>query len=186
MSQAVSRRQFLKQCGFLGAGLGILCAAPATLARPAQGVKTLSLYNLHTTEKIQAPFWENGHYLRDAIEEISYVLRDHRTGDRKIMDKRLLEYLHNLQNTVGSHRQIEVISGYRSPKTNRMLHSRDNKGVAKKSFHVQGRAIDIRLSDVELKHLRQAAIQLRLGGVGYYPTSNFLHIDTGRVRNWIS
>ena len=99
------------------------------------------------------------------------------------MDQRLFDLLHLLQQQVGSKGSYHVISGYRSPKTNAMLNSKSN-GVAKRSLHMQGRAIDIRLPGVELKHLRQAALNLKAGGVGYYPKSNFIHVDTGRTRFW--
>ena len=182
---ALSRRHFLRNSGIFGAGAGLLAVAPNAFAKAASGKeKILSFYNIHTGERLAAPFWENGEYLQDAIAEISHVLRDHRSGEAMPMDKKLFEYLYKLQQVVGSSKRFEVISGYRSPKSNKQLRSQDSKGVAKKSFHMKGRAIDVRLPGTELAMLQNAARKLQLGGVGYYPKSNFVHLDTGWARSW--
>ena len=111
------------------------------------------------------------------------MLRDHRSDELTAMDPSLLDLLYNLQQKTQGHGPFHVISGYRSPSTNNKLR-KNSKGVAKKSLHMQGRAIDIRLPGSELKTLQHAALSLQAGGVGYYPKSNFIHLDTGRVRFW--
>ena len=180
-----SRRNFLKNSGIFGACAGLLTVAPNAFAKAATGKeKILSFYNIHTGEKIAAPFWENGEYLNDGIAEISQVLRDHRSGEAMPIDRKLFDYLYNLQQKVGSSIRFEVISGYRSPKSNQKLRQQDSKGVAKKSFHMKGQAIDIRLPGTDLAVLQKSARTLQLGGVGYYPKSGFIHLDTGWARSW--
>jgi uncharacterized protein YcbK (DUF882 family) len=168
----------------LGAGLALgasSLAAPAlaTIAPPRQ----LSLVNLHTGEKLSAAFWEAGSYVPDALSAIAKVLRDHRTGEVHPIDPKLLDLLAQLSARLDSQRPFEVISGYRSPATNAKLHARSN-GVATRSLHMDGKAIDIRLPGVPLTRLRDTALDMQAGGVGYYPNSNFVHVDVGRVRRW--
>jgi uncharacterized protein YcbK (DUF882 family) len=121
--------------------------------------------------------------VQGGIREINHILRDHRTGDVHDMDQGLLDLLYLLQTRVESRQTFQIISGYRSPKTNAML-SGKSKGVAKRSYHMQGKAIDIRLNGCDLKQLHKAALSLKAGGVGYYPSSDFIHVDVGRVRRW--
>jgi uncharacterized protein YcbK (DUF882 family) len=149
----------------------------------AAGERKLKLRNLHTGEKIKATYWEDGKYISETMRDVAHLLRDHRTGDKHRIDAGLMDILYDLQLRIGNKKEFHVISGYRSPKTNRMLNSR-SKGVAKKSLHMRGRAIDIRLPGTELRHLRKAALSMKAGGVGYYPQANFLHVDTGRFRTW--
>jgi len=176
----LSRRRFLGLCAGTAAGLLV---TPAHAGVSRHGQRVLSLHNLHTGEKLTRTYWTDGAYLPDQLADIDHLLRDHRTDEIHAMDPQLLDVLHRLQHKVGNRRSYEIISGYRSPKTNAMLrHS--SSGVAKKSLHMQGRAVDIRLPGQDLAKLRQAALGLRAGGVGYYRKSNFLHLDTGRVRQW--
>jgi uncharacterized protein YcbK (DUF882 family) len=179
------RRQFLRGALTTTVGATVLLAAPGTIAmqRPI-GERVLAFRNLHTMEKTKVAYWENGDYLFDAIDEINHVLRDHRTGEVALIDLNLLDQLYVLQNTLENNHTFEVISGYRSPKTNRMLRKQDSDGVAKKSYHMKGMAIDVRLPGTELANLRKAAMHNKIGGVGFYPKSNFVHLDTGRVRSW--
>ncbi len=149
----------------------------------ATGERKLQLRNLHTGEKIKATYWEDGKYIPETMRDVAYLLRDHRTGDKHRIDAGLMDILYDLQLRIGNRKEFHVVSGYRSPKTNRMLSSRSN-GVAKRSLHMRGRAIDIRLPGTELRNLRKAALSMRAGGVGYYPQANFLHVDTGRFRTW--
>jgi uncharacterized protein YcbK (DUF882 family) len=128
-------------------------------------------------------FWQDGRLVPDALAAIDYHLRDFRTGDVRPIDAGLLDLLHRLSSVMDYQEPIHVISGYRSPKTNAMLAKRSN-GVAKKSYHLRGMAIDIRLPERGLAELRRAAQGLALGGVGYYPKSDFVHVDTGPVRTW--
>lgn len=176
----ISRRNFLLTAT---AGLATLCT-PHAFARTGQpGERSLRFYNLHTGEKLQATYWAGGEYIQDELAAINTLLRDHRNGEVEIIDTHLLDQLVALQHQVGHQGAYHIISGYRSPQTNQALRKNSN-GVAKRSLHMQGRAIDVRLPGVELKHLRQAALSLRAGGVGYYPKSNFVHLDTGRHRFW--
>ena len=181
-----SRRGFLKRlavAGALGAvGTRALAALPGPVTTPAP-VRELGFLNLHTGERLRVPYWENGRYLQDALAEINHVLRDHRANAVHAIDTRLLDLLARLQATVGNSRAFEVISGYRAPSSNEMLRARSS-GVAQGSLHLQGKAIDIRLPGSDLLHLHKAAVGLKGGGVGLYRSSNFIHVDTGRVRYW--
>lgn len=176
----LSRRGFLTSV----AGAAMTMAAPGAIASivPARD-RELSFYNTHTGEKLTATFWSDGNYLDDGVEEISWLLRDHRAGLSSAMDPNLLDLLYQLQKKVDHQGEFHVISGYRSPATNDML-NKHSSGVAKRSYHMLGQAIDIRLPGFDSKKLRKAAISLRAGGVGYYAKSDFVHVDVGRVRYW--
>ena len=181
MISPISRRNFLK---ISTAAVASMAVAPSVFAsKSAAHERVLQFHNLHTGEHLKATFWAQDDYVAEELEAINRLLRDHRTGDIAEMDHRLLDQLYALQDKVGGQGKFEIISGYRSPKTNAMLQG-SSSGVAKKSLHMQGRAADIRLPGVELKHLRLAALDLKDGGVGYYPKSNFIHVDTGRPRFW--
>lgn len=160
-----------------------LLALPAVGAAGSADVRALQLRHLHTGERLAVEYARGGRYLPEALAAIDHVLRDFRTRDVHPIDPALLDQLHALSLTTGTRQPFEVISGYRSPVTNTELRSR-SQGVASSSLHMSGRAIDVRLADVPLATLRDAAYALRRGGVGYYPASNFVHIDTGRVRRW--
>ena len=175
-----SRRRFL-QIG-LGATAGLIMpnAFADLLIQPE---RKLSLHNLHTGESIKTTYWAEGQYQTSELHAINRVLRDHRTGDVIDMDHELIDLLNILHHKMNGRKPFHVISGYRSPKTNESLR-KQTSGVAKKSLHMQGQAIDIRLPGRELAALRKAAIDLQAGGVGFYPKSDFIHVDTGRVRHW--
>jgi uncharacterized protein YcbK (DUF882 family) len=172
-----SRRDFMALLGAatLGAGLGPLRAAPSPRA--------LRFFHTHTSEHLAVEYCGPDGYLPDALSAINHFLRDFRTNDVHDIDPTLLDLLHTLTTATGSRRPFEVISAYRSPATNATLRQR-SEGVAAGSLHMVGQAIDIRLTDVPLDALRAAARSLHRGGVGYYPASNFVHVDTGRVRFW--
>ena len=178
-----SRRIFLKTAGATGLAIATPMANANIITNPTAGERKLKLRNLHTGEKLSATYWEEGGYISEELAAIDHVLRDHRSGEAIHMDHALLDQIHALQQRLGHKGTIEIISGYRSPATNAML-ARNSNGVAKKSFHMLGRAIDLRMPGVELKDLRKAALKLKSGGVGYYPNSNFVHLDTGRPRFW--
>ncbi len=146
--------------------------------------RRVKFHNLHTDEKLDAVFWENGEYVSDALHAVNHVLRDFRTNTTHEMNPGLLDLLTAVSAKTESSTPFYVISGYRSPQTNAMLRNEggEGTGVARKSLHMEGEAIDIRLGDVALNHLHNAALSLRGGGVGYYPTSNFVHMDVGPVR----
>ncbi len=162
------------------AGQSSPAAAQSNIAQPE---RKLSLLNLHTGEHLKATYWAEGQYQTSELKAINHILRDHRTGDAYHMDNDLLNLLHTLHQKMDSKQEFQVISGYRSAKTNAALNKKSS-GVAKKSLHMQGKAIDIRLPGCQLADLRKAAINCQTGGVGYYPKSDFIHIDTGRVRRW--
>lgn len=158
-----------------------LPAAAQAVTRPA--AKSLEFLHLHTGERLRTTYWHDGVYDPGARAEINEVLRDFRTGDVAPIDPKLLDLLHALRRKLDTNAPFHVISGYRSPKTNAML-SANSAGVAKKSLHMQGKAIDIRLPGRRLDDVRRAARALQRGGVGFYPKSDFVHVDTGRVRFW--
>ena len=141
------------------------------------------LYNTHTGESVKAVYWAQGEYVPDALAEIDFVLRDFRSGDVKPIAPRLLDLAAELRRALGSNEPIHVISGYRSPATNAMLAAHSG-GVATHSLHLLGEALDLRLPGRDLRDVRRAALALHAGGVGYYPRSDFVHIDIGRVRTW--
>ena len=157
------------------------------LAKAAQAAvapeRQLSFYNIHTGEKLSRVYWAEGRYIDPALQEIDVILRDWRTDEVAPMNRDLLDLLHDLHASMDSREPFHVISGYRSPKTNAKLRQKSN-GVAKKSLHMRGMAIDVALPGRKLEHLRQAAIDLKSGGVGIYRKSGFIHVDVGRVRFW--
>lgn len=171
---------------FLTAGAGLLaatCLPAAANAVVQPAAKSLEFLNLHTGERLRTTYWHDGRYDASARADINNILRDFRTGDVAPIDPKLLDLLHALRRKLDTSEPFHVISGYRSPKTNASLAAASG-GVAKKSLHMKGMAIDIRLPGCELDRLRRAARSLRRGGVGYYPKSDFVHVDTGRVRFW--
>ena len=149
----------------------------------ASNNRALSFVHTHTHEKLTVTYWRDGTYVPGALEEINHFLRDFRTGDEVEMDPGLLDLLHTVYEQTGSGGHFEIISAYRSAKTNNMLRGRSN-GVARRSQHLLGKAIDVRLTDVPVAVLRKTAFALGVGGVGFYPKSNFVHLDTGRFRTW--
>lgn len=178
----------LSRRGFLAAGAGLTAASlvlpKAALAAPMSRERALSLYNTHTGEKVRTVYWADGKYVPEGLAQANKVLRDFRTGDVHPIDPALFDLLTRAQAlTDAEGKTFEIISGYRSPRTNAMLNSKSH-GVATKSQHMLGKAMDVRLQGVRLDHLRKAALALKGGGVGYYPDSNFVHMDTGRVRFW--
>jgi uncharacterized protein YcbK (DUF882 family) len=183
--ETLTRRRFLAW-GAAGAALALpVLSMPHIANASAIGAnqRKLALNNLHTGETLKTVYWEGGDYVPGALGEINHILRDYRTNDVHPIDARLLDLLNTLHQKLGSKVPFSIISGYRSPKTNAALAEASN-GVAKRSLHMQGQAIDIHLEDVALKDLRRGAIALRRGGVGYYPASDFVHVDVGRVRTW--
>ncbi len=182
IQDTISRRRFLSGCAVVASGL----IAPSWVAAAVRSeTRSLAFRHLHTGERLTATYWADGEYLDGGLQEISQLLRDHRTGDALAIDRDLLDLLHTLKTGLGSNRSFRIISGYRSPHTNAMLRGKSGKsGVAKRSLHMQGKAIDVRLPGTELHNLRKAALALKGGGVGYYPKSDFVHLDTGRVRFW--
>ncbi len=176
-----SRRSLIK--GVAATSLFFIAKPAFSMESRVLPVRSLSLVNLHTDEKVKVTYFEKGEYVHGALHEINYILRDFRNDQVKSIDPQLLDKLAILHKRLGSSSPFEIISGYRSPQTNSMLHARSN-GVASKSQHLLGKAVDIRLRDRELHDIREAALSLGGGGVGYYPKSDFVHLDTGRERTW--
>ena len=145
--------------------------------------RSLKFYHTHTGKSLQVTYYTGGRYLPDAMTELRVFLADWRDGKQRDMDPELMNILWRIQQISANKEAYEIISAYRSEETNALLHSK-SKGVAKNSQHVLGKAIDVRLRGLDLERLRETARDLRLGGVGYYPSSDFVHVDTGRVRYW--
>jgi uncharacterized protein YcbK (DUF882 family) len=167
-------------------GLFVLLAfslVSAAALDPGEGARHLSFYHTHTAEELSVTYYSNGAYDNEALAELNHFLRDFRTRDVTEMDPAVLDILFDIQKDAGSTGVYQVISAYRSPATNEMLRSSSN-GVAKNSQHLLGKAIDVRLTDLATTKLRDVAISLERGGVGYYRDSDFVHVDTGRVRQW--
>ncbi len=163
---------------------GVFTALMLPLRRAgAVDERQLAFFHTHTGKRLDVVYKRNGELVPEALSVINTFLSDFRTGDVADMDPHLLDLIYDLREATGSESTYEVISAYRSPETNELLRGRSG-GVAKNSLHLQGKAIDLRLTDIELSRLRDTAIAMQRGGVGYYASSNFVHIDTGRVRRW--
>jgi uncharacterized protein YcbK (DUF882 family) len=176
------RRRILK----LGAGVvlsGGLALIGATPTRASLAKRTLSFYHLHTGESLKTVYWADGGHIPDALRAIDRLLRDFRTSESHAIDVRLLDLLHQVRTSLGTDEPFHVVSGYRSPHTNAVL-ARHGGGVARKSLHLLGQAIDVRLPGRHLRDLHEAAVLQKSGGVGLYPRSDFVHLDVGRVRYW--
>lgn len=145
--------------------------------------RALAFVHLHTGEKLTVTYWSGGRYLPTALQDVNAILRDWRTDEITSMDPKLLDLLFQLRHRLRTDDAYRVICGYRCPKTNAMLAAHSD-GVAARSLHMDGMAIDIDVASRPLNRIRDAALSLKLGGVGYYPRSNFVHVDTGRVRQW--
>ena len=178
------RRVFLRGAMKLAAASVAAPVAARAAVLSAPGARSLALAHTHTGERVDLQYALSNNYVPAALQKLNHFLRDHYTGDVGLMDPQLFDLLHRLKTEVGSRGSFEVISGYRCPATNGRLKATRGGGVAKRSLHMDGKAIDIRLPGVALADLRDAALSLRAGGVGYYPRDQFIHVDTGRVRSW--
>lgn len=177
------RRHFLRHTGgLLVAGAALSAARPALANLPA--TRSLAFSHTHTGEQLALTYAIDARYLPDSLAAFNLLLRDHYTGEVGRIDPQLFDLLHQLQLALGAGGPFEVISGYRCPATNATLRDTRGGGVARRSLHMDGKAIDVRLPGVALADLRDAALSLKAGGVGFYPRENFVHIDTGRVRSW--
>jgi uncharacterized protein YcbK (DUF882 family) len=157
---------------------------PSTyLHSAARPEKSLAIYNPHTGEGLRTVYWFRGKYLTSALRDFDYLLRDYRANEVKSIDLQLLDLLYSMSTMLETNEPFYVISGYRSPSTNAMLRL-SNAGVAEHSLHIEGKAADIRLPGRDASYIRRAAVTLQAGGVGYYPYSKFVHVDTGPVRYW--
>jgi uncharacterized protein YcbK (DUF882 family) len=179
VEEMISRRSLLKAAGSL---VPIALLPLPALARSGDA-RRLSFYHTHTGEKLDVVYAEHGAYVRGALAEVNHLLRDFRNDEIHPIDPRLLDFLHAVRLRTASRGSFEVISGFRSRATNDMLRH-NSGGVAKNSMHLKGQAVDIRLTDVASRDVRRVAIGMARGGVGFYPDSDFVHLDTGRVRTW--
>jgi len=190
ISPSQSRRQFLQ----LSATAGIAaCAGASSLLNQAHAsaltaptglpARRLRLVNAHTWEKLDVVYWADGHYIEVALQQINHLMRDHRADESTLMDRKLIDDLHHLYSLLDTDERIHILSGYRTAATNAKLRQRSN-GVAKFSLHMEGRAADISVPGRTADHVRKVATGMQAGGVGYYASSGFVHIDTGRIRQW--
>ncbi len=177
------RRGFLRNSAKLMIGGMMLPFAQKALASLSDA-RSLDLRHTHTGERISLVYAVDDRYLPDALTALNRFLRDHYSGAVGSIDPRLFDLLHHLRLEVGCNEPFHVISGYRCPETNQTLKNTRGGGVAKRSLHMEGKAIDIRLPGVPLTDVRDAAMSLRRGGVGYYQRDQFVHVDIGRVRHW--
>ena len=180
---ALSRRRFLRMGAALAAGLALPGSLQAALTSDAPPERRLVLFNTHTRETLDVCYARGTTYRPDALDAVNLILRDHRTNEISPIDPRLLDLLCDIRAQAGSDACLHIISGYRSPRTNQLLRKR-SRGVARKSLHMVGHAADIRIPGIPIRRLRQIAVTLARGGVGYYPRSDFVHVDIGRVRTW--
>ncbi|MFY2508887.1 DUF882 domain-containing protein [Vibrio pectenicida] len=177
----LSRRDFIK---FVGSSVVVTSCTPSlTLAACVNQPRTLALNNLHTGEALEACYFDGNNYVNHELARLDNICRDFRQNEVHQMDKNLFDLISSIQSELGVKTEVQIISGYRSPETNQALRS-SSIGVAKKSYHMLGQAIDFRLDGVNLKQVRDVAMDFKVGGVGYYPQSDFIHIDTGPVRYW--
>ncbi|WP_426115406.1 DUF882 domain-containing protein [Massilia sp. PWRC2] len=176
------RRDFFKRSAVFATVLGAPALGLAATA-PAVRERTLRMYNTHTGESIRSTYWADGRFVPDAISDINKLLRDHRNNKVAPIDPTLLLLLDQISTDVKAGSVLHIISGYRSPETNQLL-ADTTDGVARHSLHLDGRAIDVRMPGSPLSKLRKAALHAGGGGVGYYADSQFVHLDTGRVRHW--
>lgn len=185
-------KKLLHRRAFLGIGAA---AAAATLipeqARAATALaktpeRTVSFFNTHTGERLKTTYCSGGCYRPEALQELNRIMRDFRANEIRPIDPRVFDLLHELGGTLETDQPFHIISGYRSAQTNALLRERGGAatGVASHSLHMVGQAIDIRVPGVKLDDLREAAKSLKIGGVGFYPDLNFVHVDVGRVRYW--
>jgi len=191
----ISRRRMLVATGALtgtalwprlsGAASPKRAPDPAPNPEPAAnpGPRRIALVNLHTSERLEIEYFRNDAYVSEALTAIEVLLRDFRNGEKHTIDPKLMDYLVDVADQVGAPSAYSVISGYRSPETNEKLHALSS-GVSQRSLHMQGRAIDVRMSGVSCADLAARAEGLKRGGVGYYRASNFVHLDTGAFRTW--
>lgn len=180
----LAKRRFLKQMmyGSLLA-MGGAPIANAAAHRVPLSHKTIALHHPQTGNQLNITYFEQGRYLKDALLEIDHLLRDYHSGAIHRIDPVLIDQLHDLKQLLGARKPVQVVSAYRSPYTNASLRNHSHR-VAKHSLHMEGRAIDIRIEGVPTAIVKKAALAMRRGGVGYYPSADFVHLDTGEIRSW--
>lgn len=190
IASSASRRKFLGfgalALGTLAASSSIPCKASAAIFSPERefsGARRINFRNSHTGETFSGVYRVGDKYLPDAFDKVNVVLRDFRTNEMFPIDPRIIDIIFSVHNLTKQSDPYEILSGYRCPKTNAGLRAH-GEGVAKNSLHMTGQAIDLRLPGYSTKQIRNLAVSLKAGGVGYYPKSDFVHMDTGDVRTW--
>ena len=176
----VSRRSFLKKSAII---TGAAMMTQSEILAATGEKKTLKLYNVHLNKMFYAPFFEKNYYKLSGLFEVNKAFIDYRAKEMIRVDVKLVNLLYEIKQHLGYDKQFNIVSGYRSPRTNAAL-SKRREGVAKHSYHIKGQAVDIYVPNVSLRRLKDVAMGLRKGGVGYYPRSNFIHVDVGPVRSW--
>jgi uncharacterized protein YcbK (DUF882 family) len=183
----ISRRHMIAGAAALS-GTAALSGAAALWPQSLLGAtdtaaRRIALTNLHSGELLEIEYFRDGSYAPEALAALEVLLRDFRNGEKHAIDPKLMDYLVDVAAQIGAPPEFSVISGYRSPETNERLHEHSS-GVSQRSLHMQGRAIDVRMSGVDCQDLAARAEFLRRGGVGCYRGSNFVHLDTGAFRTW--
>lgn len=178
VSSVLSRRRLIGAAVAVAAS-GLVTPVPAVSFAP----RSVSLYNIHTGEWLRTVYWADGHYIREAVRDINWILRDHHSDEIRAMDAGVLDLLGMLRERLDTSEPFLVVCGYRSPATNSRLWLQ-HEGVAKRSYHIKGMAVDLRSEGRDLRQVRDAALSLSCGGVGYYPRSDFVHVDCGPIRRW--
>ena len=176
----VSRRSFLKKSAII-TGASMMSASDILAATGEK--KVLKLHNVHLNKTFYAPFFEKNYYNLSGLFEVNKAFIDYRAKEMTRIDIKLINLLYEIKQHIGYDKQFNIVSGYRSPHTNKILR-KTHEGVAKNSFHIKGQAVDIYVPNVSLRKLKDVAVGLKQGGVGYYPKSHFLHVDVGPVRTW--
>lgn len=183
INRSMNRRSFLA----LGAVTAISTLLPSYAFTSTEELNTpersLYFYNIHTDERLKTVYWQDGEYMPEALEEINFLMRDYRNDEIKEIDTKLLDLLYDINKKMKTRQPFHITSGYRSPETNAMLHKKSKK-VGVNSLHIYGMAVDIKMPGRSIESLRNVATNLKVGGVGYYPRSNFVHVDIGKVRYW--
>lgn len=185
LSAPPSRRDVLKMAGVLTGSVGFLSCG---LIKPAfaitdEGAHRISFRHNRTGESFNGVYRVGNKYLPEAFDQISYILRDARNNEVFPIDPRTVDIMYVLQRMLDTNQPFQVLSGYRSPRTNALL-ARASYGVARNSLHMTGQAIDIRMEGASSRRIKNYATDLHAGGVGYYPHSDFVHIDSGNFRTW--
>jgi len=179
----VSRRFFIKSI----CATGIVFSCPglsyATIRKEKHNAKVLHLFYPGTKESLKTTYWIDGNYIHSALSKIDHIMRDRHTGKSKQIDTKLLDLLHKISLELSTDQPFHILSGYRCPETNAILR-KQGWAVASQSYHEMGKAVDIRLPKIQSAKLRRAAYRLKMGGVGYYPKLNFVHVDVGSIRYW--
>jgi uncharacterized protein YcbK (DUF882 family) len=175
----LTRRRVISTAAVASAAVAFVKPAPAVSFAP----RSVSLYNTHTGEWLRTVYWADGHYIREAVKDINWILRDHYSNEVRPMNAGVLDVIGMLRQRLESHHPFLIVCGYRTPATNAWLYEHSS-GVAANSYHIQGMAIDLRAEGRDISQVHEAAVSIRGGGVGYYPESNFVHVDCGPVRYW--